>query len=89
MRRIVIDTNVLISAAVFPNSVPRQTVEKALKNDILLLSEPTMHEMTEVLSRLKFDPYIRAEQRIRFLAQLASRGRIRSHHSTHPRVPRP
>jgi uncharacterized protein len=72
MRRIVIDTNVFISAAVLPRSVPRQAVDKALKDDIVLLSEETMHELTQVLSRSKFSRYIRVEQRVLFLAQMAS-----------------
>ena len=72
MRRLVIDTNVFISAVVLPRSVPRQAVDKALHDDIVLLSESTMHELTEVLCRPKFDRYIRVEARALFLAQLAS-----------------
>jgi len=71
MRRLVIDTNVFISAVVFPNSVPRQAVDEAIEHDTVLLSESTMHELTGVLSRSKFDRYIRVEQRALFLAQLA------------------
>jgi len=72
MRRLVIDTNVFVSAVVLPHFVPRQAVDKALHDDIVLLSESTMHELTEVLCRPKFDRYIRVEARALFLAQLAS-----------------
>jgi len=72
MRRLVIDTNVFVSAVVLPHSVPRHAVDKALHDDIVLLSESTMHELTEVLCRPKIDRYIRVEARALFLAQLAS-----------------
>jgi putative PIN family toxin of toxin-antitoxin system len=70
--RCVVDTNVLVSAIVFPPSVPRQAVDKALSDDVLLFSEFTMDELKEVLFRSKFDPYVTREERILFLAQLGS-----------------
>jgi uncharacterized protein len=70
--RSVVDTNVLVSAIVFPLSVPRQAVDKALSNDILLLSEFTMDELKEVLFRPKFDRYVSREERALFFAQLES-----------------
>ena len=72
IRRLVIDTNVFISAVVFPHSVPRQAVDKAIEVDILLVSASTMHELTQVLSRSKFDRYVRVKERALFLAQLGS-----------------
>ncbi len=68
--RCVVDTNVLVSAMVFPPSVPRQAVDKALSDDVLLFSEFTMDELKEVLFRSKFDRYVSREERAIFLAQI-------------------
>jgi uncharacterized protein len=69
--RCVIDTNVFVSAIVFPSSIPRQCVDRTLDQDLLLFSDATMSELQEVLSRSKFDRYVSRERRL-FLAQLAS-----------------
>jgi len=68
--RCVVDTNVIVSASVFAFSVPRQAVEKALRNSVLLFSDFTMDELKNVLFRPKFDRYVSREERARFLAQL-------------------
>lgn len=68
--RTVVDTNVFISASIFPNSVPRQAVRKALHDGILLFSESTMSELKAVLFRSKIDRYVSREERAIFLAQL-------------------
>ena len=68
--RCVVDTNVLVSAMVFPLSVPRQAVDKALSDGVLLFSEFTMDELKEVLFRSKFDRYVSREERALFLAQI-------------------
>jgi len=70
--RAVIDTNVLVSAVIFPNSVPRQAVRKALHDGILLFSDPTLNELKTVLFRSKIDRYVTREERAVFLAQLES-----------------
>jgi len=70
--RCVVDTNVLVSAAAFPYSIPRQTLRQALRQGVLLLSEATAKELTEVLSRPKFDRYISRDERVLFVAQLES-----------------
>jgi uncharacterized protein len=70
--RAVIDTNVLISAVIFPNSVPRQAVRKALHHGILLFSDSTLNELRTVLLRSKIDRYVTREERAVFLAQLES-----------------
>jgi putative PIN family toxin of toxin-antitoxin system len=71
--RCVVDTNVIVSASVFALSVPRQAVEKVLRNSILLLSGFTMDELKNVLFRSKFDRYVSREDRALFLAQLSAR----------------
>jgi len=70
--RIVVDTNVFVSAILLPLSVPRQAIDKALDQGILLFSEATMTELGDVLFRQKLDRYVSREDRQHFLRQLAS-----------------
>jgi putative PIN family toxin of toxin-antitoxin system len=70
--RCVVDTNVFVGATVFPDSIPRQAVDKALDQGVLLFSEPTMIELREVLSRPRFDRYVDHGERALLLAQLGS-----------------
>jgi putative PIN family toxin of toxin-antitoxin system len=70
--RLVVDTNVLVSAIALPRSVPRQAVDKALDEGILVFSEATMTELVEVLRRPKFDHYVSREERAIFLGQLGA-----------------
>lgn len=69
-QRLVVDTNVFVSAILFANSLPRQAVTKILGSGVLLLSEQTANELKEVLFRPKLDRYVSREERILFLAQL-------------------
>lgn len=70
--RIVIDTNVFVSAIVLPRSIPRQAVDKALDDGTLLFSEATMNELAKVLWRPKFDHYVGTEDLMLFLGRLGS-----------------
>ena len=70
--RIVVDTNVIVSAVLLPLSVPRQTVHQALDRGVLLFSGASMSELEEVLTRSKFDQYSGIAERLRFLGQLRS-----------------
>src|SRR4030066_247633 len=55
MLKVVLDTNVLISAILFGGK-PRQILEKAIRGEIrLCLSEPILEELKGVLQRPKFD----------------------------------
>jgi putative PIN family toxin of toxin-antitoxin system len=72
--RIVADTNTLVSRLLLPPSVPGRAVRKAVDSGTLLVSEATMNELADVLSRAKFDHYISIEDRqqfVRLLARLA------------------
>jgi uncharacterized protein len=71
-RRLVVDTNVFASAIIFPRSVPRQVVDDALDQGVVLFSDVTMSELTEVLSRSKFARYVSRRERELFLAQIGS-----------------
>ena len=61
--RVVIDTNVLISAALFGTSLPGQAVYRVLELADVLLSLETLSELHEVLQRPKFERYLTAEER--------------------------
>lgn len=56
-KKIVIDTHVLVSAILFPKSAPAKAVNKALIYWEIIVSESTLEEFLEVISRRKFDKY--------------------------------
>lgn len=68
--RVVIDTNVIISALLLDNSVPARAFRKALKDGLFLISAAIIQELDEVLGRDKFDPYVTRDERERFLVAL-------------------
>lgn len=51
--RFVLDTNALVSALLFTNSVPGQAFRKALRNGVILESSEAIRELENVLSRKK------------------------------------
>lgn len=65
--QVVLDTNLLVSAALLEKSVPRQALELALRSGEVLSSSQTLTELKEVLARKKFDRYVTQEIRLRFL----------------------
>lgn len=71
--RIVVDTNALVSRLLLPNSVPCRAVQKAVEEGKLLISDATLGELADVLSRRKFDPYVTLKDRKQFIQLL---GRI-------------
>ena len=70
--RFVVDTNVLISALLFKNSVPFRSIELAEKQGIILYSEATLNELEQVLNRKKFNKYLSLEDRQVFLLKFIS-----------------
>ncbi|MGH7557489.1 MAG: putative toxin-antitoxin system toxin component, PIN family [Gemmatimonadota bacterium] len=68
--RVVVDTGVLISRLMLPKSVPAQAVSKVAKHGQLLASAATLEELTDVLARPKFDPYVTVTERQKFLRLL-------------------
>ncbi len=68
--RTVLDTGVLISAALLAQSVPRQAFDAAKKHGRLLASEATISELEAVFHRTKFNKYIPEALRLEFLAAL-------------------
>lgn len=68
--RIVADTNSLVSRLLLPQSVPAKAVRKAVNEGQLLISDATLEELADVLSRPKFDPYVSVEDRQEFIRVL-------------------
>jgi putative PIN family toxin of toxin-antitoxin system len=74
--RYVLDTNVIASALLFPDSKPGQAFFQARKRGEILLSAKAIEEIVEVIRRPKFDRYVLAEERDRFLATLIRESRF-------------
>jgi len=68
--RFVIDTNVLISAAVFYPSLGGRAFREANRIGYILQSIDTLHELEDVLRRPKFDRFVSLDTRLRFLEAL-------------------
>lgn len=72
---LVIDTNVFISAALFPKNPLGRIVGRAIEIQSFALSEETFAELEEVLIREKFDRYLLRQTRIDFLEKTAVKAR--------------
>ncbi len=68
--RFAFDTNVIVSAAMFPQSIPNLALRLGAERGRLLASEATFEELREVLMRRKFDRYLTADDRTRLLNEL-------------------
>lgn len=68
--RVVIDTNALISRLLLAQSVPARAVDRALKDMEVVVSEATVQELADVLSRNKSDRYVSIEDRQEFIRRL-------------------
>ncbi|MER2553112.1 MAG: putative toxin-antitoxin system toxin component, PIN family [Thauera sp.] len=67
VKRVVFDTSTLVSAALRPTSIPRQAFLKAIAQAELCVSDSTLAELGEVMSREKFDRYLDREVRMQFV----------------------
>lgn len=70
---LVIDTNVLISAVLFPKNELGMIIGRALEIHEFALSEATFAELQEVLNREKFDRYLGKDTRLNFLEKTAAK----------------
>jgi uncharacterized protein len=68
--RVVLDSNVILSAALFKKSAPRQALDKALAIGQILISTSTLAELEDIFNRPKFDKYISKSARTEFLNDL-------------------
>lgn len=70
IERVVIDTNVLISAALLDDSVPARARNHAIRYGQLVATEQTFAELTGRLLEPKFDRYVSRATRETFLKRL-------------------
>ncbi|MEI8133529.1 MAG: putative toxin-antitoxin system toxin component, PIN family [bacterium] len=68
--RIVVDTNVIVSATLKKHSTPRKVINHIYSHSILLISPETVKEIEEVLLRPKLDKYVHVQDRIYFFRRL-------------------
>jgi putative PIN family toxin of toxin-antitoxin system len=66
--RLVVDTNVVLSAILFPGSVPGRALYLA-QGSVVLASKLTLLELKEVADRSRFDRYVEPEKRHRLVAE--------------------
>ena len=68
---IVIDTNVLISAGLLPQSKTAQVLALAVEHFVIAQNQETWHELDTRIARPIFDPYFGDAGRLRHLVQIA------------------
>ena len=68
--RVVIDTNVWVSRVLIADSASAQAVDEALSQSQVMVSDATIEELSDVLSREKFDQYVPLDDREHFLRRL-------------------
>lgn len=69
--RLVLDTKVLISAALSSSGAPSLLLNSLHRTKaVLVFSDPTMAELTSRLMLAKFDHYVDRDTRLRFLAEI-------------------
>ena len=68
--RVVIDTNAWISRLLLADSVAARVVDKALARFEVVVSEASVEELADVLSREKFDRHVSLQDREEFLRRL-------------------
>lgn len=79
--RIIVDTNVIISAILFKGETIRSVLLLALNEYQLVFSQATWDELASVLQREGFEKFMPLGARLRILSDLASRIElIPSHH---------
>lgn len=68
--RVVIDTNAWISRLLIADSVSAQAVDMAMEQAEVVVSESTLGELADLLSRDKWDRYVTIEDRQEFMQRL-------------------
>lgn len=68
---IVIDTNVLISAGLLPQSKTAQVLALAVEHFVIAQNQDTWHELETRIARPKFDRYFGDSGRLRHLVAIA------------------
>jgi len=68
---VVIDTNVLISAGLLPQSKTAEVLVLAVEHFVIAQNKETWHELETRIARPKFDPYFGDSGRLRHLVKIA------------------
>lgn len=71
-RRLIFDTNVVISAVLRPGSVPNRAIQQALHTDTILTSDDALSELMAVLQRPKFQTHAFLPAAVYLLSQLTA-----------------
>ncbi len=71
--RVVIDTNVFISALLNPLGTPKKVINIAVSQFTILQSEATYQELATRISKNKFHKYLEKDDRLDFLSSLKNR----------------
>ena len=71
--RVVIDTNVFISALLNPVGTPRKVINIALSQYTILQSAATYQELESRINKKKFDRYLEKTDRLDFLLALKNK----------------
>jgi uncharacterized protein len=69
-QRLVLDANVIVSSVLSAQGKARQAFDLAISTGIVLMSDDTFAELSEVLLRPKFDRYSNRAKRETFLDEL-------------------
>ncbi len=69
----VLDVNVLVSAALIKNSLPGLSLQKAISNGIILLSDETLNELKRTLNKSKLKKYITKKDKYILISRLISK----------------
>jgi uncharacterized protein len=69
-QRLVLDANVIVSSVLSAQGKARQAFDLAIATGIVLMSDDTFAELSEVLLRPKFDKYSNRAKRETFLDEL-------------------
>ena len=72
MTRVAFDVNVLVSAMLSENSVPRAALNRALNQGTVLFSDALSEESRRVFVRGRFDRYVTLRERAEFFEGLVS-----------------
>lgn len=70
-RRVIFDTHLLISRLLLVDSTASRAVRRLMDRSQPLVSEDTLSELADTLSRRKFDTYVSREDRQRFFELFA------------------
>lgn len=67
--RYVLDSNIVVSAMMFPTSVPGQALKKAIRSGTVVVSAQGMDELAHTVLNPKFDRYVPLALRQAFLQE--------------------